>query len=180
MREINTMMQLNESNIFNITDMNELTSQSQRNKEVISSFPSFNEYLKKRADEKIKAEEAVTEKKHASKLKLRERMKKAAALRKRPLEETDTLPEPPARIYKKIRETDMPPAAGDGPTPMISAERATTMPPATVVNTPGPISRTEAENLARENEHITIVESRTYPGRYYMFNNQTNERRWIV
>ena len=36
----------NESNIFNITDMNELTSQSQRDKEVISSFPSFNEYLK--------------------------------------------------------------------------------------------------------------------------------------
>ena len=51
-----------ESNIFNITDMNELTSQSQRDKEVISSFPSFNEYLKKRADEKMKAVEEYNKK----------------------------------------------------------------------------------------------------------------------
>jgi hypothetical protein len=62
MREVNTMMKLNESNIFNITDMNELTSQSERDKEILSSFPSFNDYLIKRADEKIKALEEYNKK----------------------------------------------------------------------------------------------------------------------
>ena len=133
-----------------------------------------------------KRETEVEDRKKQSKdaLRKRSRAKKAAeeALRtktlteKRKAETTEMLPQPPA---KKISATPMPPAAGDGPTPMISAERATTMPPATVVNT-GPISRTEAENLARENEDITIVESRSNPGRYYTFNRVNNERRWIV
>ena len=125
------------------------------------------ENAKTAADEK-KAENAVSEKKGTKLLLLRARRKKAAekeaANRKRTVEETGMLPEPPAQ---KIRATPMPPAAGDGPTPMTSTESA-------------PISYTDAQKLANENEHIIIVQSKSNPGESYMFNNETKVSTWII
>jgi hypothetical protein len=74
-------------------------------------------------------------------------------------------PVPPAQ--KKISATPMPPAAGDGPTPMTTTE-------------PSPISSTDAYKLANENEHITIHQSKSNPEMSYMFNNETNVSTWIV
>ena len=127
-------------------------------------------------DRKKQSREALRKRSRAKKA-TEEALRTKTLTEKRKADTTEMLPQPPA---SKMRATTMPPAAGDGPTSMISAERATTMPPATVVNTPTTISRTEAENLARENNHITIVESNTYPGRYYTFNKKDGERRWIV
>jgi hypothetical protein len=130
------------------------------------------------AAEKRTRDAEADESKQNKKQKLRERVR-----RKKAMEEAALRPKPPAQ---KISATTMPPAAGDGPTPMISAERVTTMPPATIVNTPAivntpsTISGAEAENLARENEYITIVESSSNPGRYYMFNRSNGKSRWIV
>ena len=128
------------------------------------------------AEETRKRETEVNDRKKKSRETLRKRslMKKAmaeAALRpKTPAqkqkvgETTEMLPEPPAQ---KVRATTMPPAAGDGPTPMAPTE-------------PSPISYTDAQKLANENEHIIIVQSKSNPGKSYMFNNETKVSTWII
>jgi hypothetical protein len=121
--------------------------------EEAANRPSKTELIRKRMNAKLATKPAARSKK----LRISNTAENESA--------TPIPPVPPAQ--KKISATPMPPAAGDGPTPMTTTE-------------PSPISSTDAYKLANENEHITIHQSKSNPEMSYMFNNETNVSTWIV
>ena len=106
--------------------------------EAAANRPSRKELMRKRMNTKIAAEEAT----RPNKLRI-------------------------SNTAQKISATPMPPAAGDGPTPMTTTE-------------PSPISSTDAYKLANENEHITIHQSKSNPEMSYMLNKETKVSTWIT
>ncbi len=157
--QVDIKKEMKKTNKDRTTVIAELNQNIEKEKKLIRDAEEKEKREIAAAAEKRKRDDEAEESKHNKKQKLRERarMKKAMA-------EAALRPKPPAQ---KIRATPMPPAAGDGPTPMTSTE-------------PAPISYIDAQKLANENEHIIIVQSKSNPGKSYMFNNETKVSTWIT